>query len=485
MKLHWKIGGAMAIIAALVSAGGGVAAYRSTDSELNENIDRSLLDSAQRVVGRAFDRDHDEDDESSHEDRDDDGANETDDNEDEDDKDDVIVPPPIRQSDVCPLALLQPVDAAQLIYPDGTTEACFTDSPALPIDDEDLEQAAGDDGDGDIDSVHLHTVSVDGNDYRVITIPWGTNGALQAARDLDDVTEVLSGMRWRLILGGLAATILALAVGWFVAARIARPIRRLSEVASQVSDTRDLTIPVPVSGSGEVADLGRSFSTMMTALSTSLDQQQRLISDASHELRTPLTALRTNVEALDMFDSIPDAERRAMLADIRSEVEELSHLTAELVDLATDQNPIDEPITTVDLVAVAREVAQRAARRSGRAITVNDLGGNPVDGRVGALQRAISNLVENAVKYSPAGTSVEIDVDGGSVRVRDHGPGIDDADRPHVFDRFYRAIGTRSQPGSGLGLAIVAKAAVDHGGTTFVANAPDGGAVVGFDIPTP
>jgi len=482
MKLHWKIGGAMAIIAALVSAGGGVAAYRSTDSELNENIDRSLLDSAQRVVGRAFDRDHDEDDEdneSHHENREnDDGADENDDEEE-------VVPPPIRQSDVCPLALLQPVDAAQLIYPDGTFEPCFTGSPVLPIDDEDLEQAAGDDGDGDIDSVHLHTVSVDGNDYRVITIPWGTNGALQAARDLDDVTEVLSGMRWRLFFGGLAATILALAIGWLVAARISRPIRRLSEVASQVSDTRDLTIPVPVSGSGEVADLGRSFSTMMTALSTSLDQQQRLISDASHELRTPLTALRTNVEALDMFDSIPDAERRAMLADIRSEVEELSHLTAELVDLATDQNPIDEPITTVDLVAVAREVAQRAARRSGRAITVNDLGGNPVDGRVGSLQRAISNLVENAVKYSPAGTSVEIDVDGGSVRVRDHGPGIDDADRPHVFDRFYRAIGTPRQPGSGLGLAIVAKAAADHGGTTFVANAPDGGAIVGFDIPTP
>ena len=479
MKLHWKIGGAMAIIAALVSAGGGVAAYRSTDSELNENIDRSLLDSAQRVVGRAIDRDHDEGDESDeghHGDRED--------HEESDDENNVMAPP-IRQSDVCPLALLQPIDAAQLIYPDGTFEPCFTDSPTLPIDDEDLEQAAGDDGDGDIDSVHLHTASVDGNDYRVITIPWGTNGALQAARDLDDVSEVLSGMRWRLIMGGLAATILALAIGWFIAARISRPIRRLSEVAGQVSDTRDLTIPVPVSGSGEVADLGRSFSTMMTALSTSLDQQQRLISDASHELRTPLTALRTNVEALDMFDSIPDEDRRAMLADIRSEVEELSHLTAELVDLATDQNPIDEPITTIDLVAVARDVAQRAARRSGRAITVNDRGGNAIDGRVGSLQRAISNLVENAIKYSPAGTSVEIDVDGGSVRVRDHGPGIADADRPHVFDRFYRAIGSRSQPGSGLGLAIVAKAAADHGGTTFVANASDGGAIVGFDIPTP
>lgn len=461
----------MAIIGAVVSAGGGFAAYRSTSTELNHNVDRGLLDGAQRVVGRTFDRNHHEDGQDHH-----DG---------EDDDDDDVVNPPIRQSDVCPLALLQPIDAAQLIYPDGSSESCFTDSPALPLDDRDLELAAGDDADGDIDSLELRTVSVEGSQYRVITIPWGTVGALQSARNLDDVDEVLSGMRRRLILGGGMATLLALVIGWVIAARISRPLRRLSKVAHEVADTRDLSIPVPVSGSGEVADLGHSFSTMMTALSTSLDQQQRLISDASHELRTPLTALRTNVEALDMFDAIPSDERRAMLADIRSEVEELSHLTAELVDLATDQNPMDEPVTTVDLVAVAREVAQRATRRSGRSITVNDLGGNAIDGRIGSLQRALSNLVENAVKYSPAGTSVEIEVDGGSVRVRDHGPGIDVVDQPHVFDRFYRAIGTRSQPGSGLGLAIVAKAAADHGGTTFVANASDGGAIVGFDIPTP
>ncbi|NDE59958.1 MAG: sensor histidine kinase [Acidimicrobiia bacterium] len=402
---------------------------------------------------------------------------------DADDGDEVA--PPIRQSDVCPLALLQPVDAAQLIYPDGTSELCFTDSPALPLDDEDRSLASGDDNDGDLDSVHLHTVSSDGTDYRVITIPWGSAGALQSARSLDDVSEVLNGMRWRLVLGGSAATLLAWAIGWVIAGRLSRPIRRLSEVTNHVASTRDLSVPVPVGGSGEVADLGRSFSSMMVALSTSLDQQQRLISDASHELRTPLTALRTNVEALEMFDAIPDDERRAMLADIRTEVEELSHLTAELVDLATDQNPIDEPITTVDLVAVAREVAQRATRRSGREITVTDLGGNAIDGRIGTLQRAVSNLVENAIKYSPEGSSVQVDVDGGSIRVRDHGPGIAESDQPHVFDRFYRAVESRSLPGSGLGLAIVAKAAQEHGGTTFVANAPDGGAIVGFDIPTP
>ncbi|MFN5603864.1 MAG: hypothetical protein ACK49V_04850 [Actinomycetes bacterium] len=201
MKLHWKIGGAMAIIAALVSAGGGVAAYRSTDSELNENIDRSLLDSAQRVVGRAFDRGHDEDNESHHENREnDDGADENDDEEE-------VVPPPIRQSDVCPLALLQPVDAAQLIYPDGTFEPCFTGSPVLPIDDEDLEQAAGDDGDGDIDSVHLHTVSVDGLEQSQ-----GAHVALTSGRRHDDVVIVVIIIIIIIIVVGLVGAVVSILV---------------------------------------------------------------------------------------------------------------------------------------------------------------------------------------------------------------------------------------------------------------------------------
>jgi len=134
VNLRWKIGGAMAIIAAVVSAGGSFAAFHSTSSELNDSVDRSLLDSAQRVMGRGFDRDHDDD--RGDDDRGDDDGEAMD----ADDGDEVA--PPIRQSDVCPLALLQPVDAAQLIYPDGTFEPCFTDSPILPIDDDDLEQAA-------------------------------------------------------------------------------------------------------------------------------------------------------------------------------------------------------------------------------------------------------------------------------------------------------------------------------------------------------
>ena len=466
MNLRWKIGGGMAIIAALVSVAGSLAAYTSTDAELTQNVDNSLRDSAARVLNIPADRPNDGDDEYGEDDQ----------HVDEDNR-------PIRQSDLCPLALLQPVDAAQLIYPDGTVESCFTDSPLLPSDAKDLAIATS--GDGDLDNVHLHTVSVDGTNYRVITVAWFNNGALQSARDLHVVEDVLSGMRIRLLLAGIFATLGAWVLGWLIAGRIAKPIRKLSAVASEVATSRDLSITVPINGTGEVSDLGRSFSSMMHALSTSLDQQQRLVSDASHELRTPLTALRTNIESLELFDAIPEAERREMIRDIRLEVEELSTLTAELVDLATDQVQSAEQIGTVDLLALTRDVAQRARRRSGRTIDVSDGGGNSIDGFSNQLLRAISNLVDNAIKYSPAGSSIEISVDGGSVRVRDHGPGISDKDLPHIFERFYRSIDARTAPGSGLGLAIVADAVTRHKGTVFAANAPDGGAIVGFDLPEP
>ena len=466
MNLRWKIGGGMAIIAALVSVAGSLAAYTSTDAELTQNVDNSLRDSAARVLNIPANRPNDGDNENGEDDQ----------HGDEDNR-------PIRQSDLCPLALLQPVDAAQLIYPDGTVESCFTDSPLLPSDAKDLAIATS--GDGDLDNVHLHTVSVDGTDYRVITVAWYNNGALQSARNLHVVDDVLSGMRIRLLLAGIFATLGAWVLGWLIAGRIAKPIRKLSAVASEVATSRDLSIAVPIHGTGEVSELGRSFSSMMNALSTSLEQQQRLVSDASHELRTPLTALRTNIESLELFDAIPEAERREMIRDIRLEVEELSTLTAELVDLATDQVQSAEQIGTVDLLALTRDVAQRARRRSGRTFEVSDGGGNSIDGFSNQLLRAISNLVDNAIKYSPAGSSIEISVDGGSVRVRDHGPGISDKDLPHIFERFYRSIDARTAPGSGLGLAIVADAVTRHKGTVFAANAPDGGAIVGFDLPEP
>ena len=471
MNLRGKIGGGMAAIAAVVSIAGSLAAYSSSDTELSQGVDSNLLDAAARILeipGRLDQDDRGKDDDDSHE---------------EDDEGGDAPVRPVRQSDICPLALLQPIDAAQLIYPDGTSEPCFTDSPTLPFDQRDLDPIF--ETDDDLDDLHLRTVAVDGSSYRVITVPWSATGALQYARDLSEINEVLTGIKLRLLLTGIIATLGAWLLGWFIAGQISQPIRRLRDVAAKVATTRDLSIEVPESGSGEVGELGRSFSSMMNALSTSLEQQHRLVSDASHELRTPLTALRTNIEALEMFAAIPEADRREMIRDIRLEVEELSTLTAELVDLATDQGQNNEPVGSVDLLALTRDIAQRARRRSGRTIDVIDGGGNAIDGYSNQLLRAISNLVDNAIKYSPEGSPIEIKVDGGSVRVRDHGPGISETDLPHVFERFYRSIHVRSAPGSGLGLAIVADTVSRHHGHIFVANADDGGAIVGFDLPEP
>ena len=463
MKLRIGISGSMALVAVLVSVAGSLSAYTSTDTELSQNIDANLLDAAVRVLEIPLEGNENED-------------------EDEDENEDSSIRLD-RQSDLCPLALLQPIDAAQLIYSDGTVELCFTDSPLLPFDDQDIAKA--NESDLDLDDLRLDTVSVNGTQLRVITVPWTSTGALQYARDLSEIDEVLMGLKVRLFLAGLFATLGAWILGWFIAGRLARPIRRLSVVATEVATTRDLSINVPTKGAGEVGELGRSFSSMMTALSTSLEQQHRLVSDASHELRTPLTALRTNVESLELFQEIPEEERRAMIRDIRLEVEELATLTAELVDLATDQLRSAEPMGTVDLLTLTREIAERARRRSARPITVIDGGGNAVDGHVNQLLRAISNLVDNAIKYSPEGSPIEITVDGGVVRVRDHGPGIKDIDLPHIFERFYRSQETRSAPGSGLGLAIVADAVNRHHGVVFAANAEDGGAIVGFNVPEP
>ncbi|MTA69982.1 MAG: HAMP domain-containing protein, partial [Actinobacteria bacterium] len=335
MKLRIGISGSMALVAVLVSVAGSLSAYNSTDTELSQNIDSNLLDAAVRVLEIPLE------------------GNE---NEDEDGNEDSPIRPD-RQSDLCPLALLQPIDAAQLIYSDGTVELCFTDSPLLPFDDQDIAKA--NESDLDLDDLRLDTVSVNGTQLRVITVPWTSTGALQYARDLSEIDEVLMGLKVRLFLAGLFATLGAWILGWFIAGRLARPIRRLSVVATEVATTRDLSINVPTKGAGEVGELGRSFSSMMTALSTSLEQQHRLVSDASHELRTPLTALRTNVESLELFQEIPEEERRAMIRDIRLEVEELATLTAELVDLATDQLRSAEPMGTVDLLTLTREIAER------------------------------------------------------------------------------------------------------------------------------
>ena len=220
---------------------------------------------------------------------------------------------------------------------------------------------------------------------------------------------------------------------------------------------------------------------MLGALHESRLQQRQLVADASHELRTPLTSLRTNIEFLMRADDLPDGERRDLLRDVRSELEELTKIVQELVELASEQRPDVQSFEDVRLDQLAASVVERAGRRS--SISVN-LHATPtlVVGNYGLLERAAGNLVDNALKWSAADAPIDVSVADGMFTVRDRGPGISDADRPHVFDRFYRADAARGKPGSGLGLAIVKQIIDAHGGRVWIEPAAGGGTSAGFAL---
>jgi two-component system sensor histidine kinase MprB len=216
------------------------------------------------------------------------------------------------------------------------------------------------------------------------------------------------------------------------------------------------------------------------ALSDSVSKQRQLIQDASHELRTPLTSLRANTELLQRA-GLSDNDRISILDDMRKEVDELADLSKELSELAADQRSLENPVV-VDLSELAEDVAERARRRTTGNVVVTASGDVTVVARQQQLERAVTNLIDNAIKFSPDSSDIEIQVFDKRIQVRDHGPGIPDDDKPRVFDRFYRSTATRSMPGSGLGLAIVRQCADDNLATVYIEDAPGGGTIIGLSF---
>ena len=360
--------------------------------------------------------------------------------------------------------------------PNGVGPA-ITDYPGtggLPIDT--LEQQVID---GVLGSV-VRTVDVGDDNLRVLTSSLPT-GAIQVARSLEEVDGSLEGLAAVLRLAAIAGVLLAGVVGYFVARDAARPIGQLAAAAEHVAATQELASHIDVDRTDEVGRLASSFNDMLAALEASRQQQRRLVHDAGHELRTPLTALRTNVELLAKVENLPENVRDQMIADIDSEIQDLTALVTELVELAADSPGDHTALEEVDLGDVVEGVAEKYRRRTGRTINVA-VDESVVNGRSLQLERAVSNLVDNAAKWSPDKSAIDISVSDGRVTVIDQGPGIDESDRPFVFDRFYRATGARSTSGSGLGLSIVAKVAGDHGGSVFVDESSTG-AAVGFEVP--
>jgi len=306
---------------------------------------------------------------------------------------------------------------------------------------------------------------VSGEPAREVVLRSG-DSVVVAVAQLSPTTHALARIRfWILLIGGLGVLgAAALAAG--VATLALRPVRRLTAAAETVAATGDLSERVDVGGEDELGRLAVRFNSMLAALEESVGRQRRLVADASHELRTPLTAARTNVDLLREGKLPPDEARHA-LDDAAAELDSLTTLVADLVELSRgeERKLRIEEVQLDDLVASAVE---RAKARSPETIFVTSLAPTSVHVDATLVERAVQNLLDNAVKYSPAGAPIEVTVRGGDVVVADHGPGIAEEDLPRVFDRFYRAAAARAKPGSGLGLAIVREAAEAHGGRATV-----------------
>ncbi|RJQ80407.1 sensor histidine kinase [Pseudonocardiaceae bacterium YIM PH 21723] len=313
--------------------------------------------------------------------------------------------------------------------------------------------------------------------YRVRTEPLRPEGAVQVALRTDKIDASLHRLALALGLTTLIGMAIAIAAVLAAARAGLRPLSALTRTAEQVAVTANPDQRIEVSGRDEIARLGRSFNTMLAALRSAMDAQRRFVADASHELRTPLTALRTNV---DLLDRLSPADRAATITTLRGQASELTGLVTDLIELARSDDPQappdeSEPINVDQLV----HRCVRTAQRSWPAITFDtDLTPTEWIGVAPRLARAISNLLDNAAKFSPAGSAVRITLRGGELTVRDHGPGIPAESLPHVFDRFYRAVQARDYPGSGIGLAIVKQVADAMGATVTVESPATGGTLV-------
>jgi two-component system sensor histidine kinase MprB len=240
-----------------------------------------------------------------------------------------------------------------------------------------------------------------------------------------------------------------------------------------------------VEGDDEVARLATAFNQMLLALGASRDRQRRLVADASHELRTPLTSLRTNLDLLRQAEgntALPAEARLELLDDVRGQIEELSALVGDLVELARDE-PTTRVVAEVDLAEVVERAVTRVRRRAHGVSFDVVLDPWPVVGDANGLERAVTNLLDNAAKWSPPEGTVTVRLADGVLTVDDQGEGVAEADRPHVFERFYRAEESRAMPGSGLGLAIVRQVVDRHGGQIQVTEAPGGGARFALWLP--
>ncbi|MFI6089456.1 sensor histidine kinase [Streptomyces sp. NPDC051218] len=336
-------------------------------------------------------------------------------------------------------------------------------------------------------AVHTATAA-NGAKYRVLTYPLDRQPlAVTVARPLSEVDDTLNNLVLVLAVVAGIGVIGAGAAGLWVARTGLRPVDQLTEAVEHVARTEDLDLRIPADGDDEIARLSRSFNSMTASLASSRDLQQQLIADAGHELRTPLTSLRTNIELLARSEetgrAIPPDDRKALLASVTAQMTELAALIGDLQELSRTDSGQDGKVQVIALHEVVETALERARLRGPELTFTADLAPWYVRAEPPALERAIVNILDNAVKFGPPGSTVEVALQGGALTVRDHGPGIPTDELPHVFDRFWRSPSARSLPGSGLGLSIVARTVHQSGGRVALRPAEGGGTVATVSLP--
>ena len=368
---------------------------------------------------------------------------------------------------------------AQVVLADGQVISAPDATAEIPVTTRARLAASG-----EIDKPFYEDARASGTHLRVLNLPAGERGfVIQVGRSLDEVDSILGRIKRWLIAVALIGIAMAVGLGLLVTRAVLAPVQRLTEAAEDVSVTGDLSQRIDAGGKDELSRLAATFNTMLGALEDSARSQRQLVSDASHELRTPLTSLRTNIEVLARDEALPPQDREQLLRDVTEQLTEMTALITELVELARgDLTPADPEDVRLDLVTA--DAIERTRRNRPGVVFKQELAESMIRGVPATIERAVSNLLDNAAKWSPPDGQIEVTVRDGELTVRDHGPGIDDEDLPYVFDRFYRAPSARGMPGSGLGLAIARQVAEANGGTVTAERADGGGTLMRLTLLT-
>ena len=443
MSLRWKLMLLLVVIVGGVTTSVGIISYQSTEDRMMIEIDNSLTKASNVLLNRR---------DSSRPGR-------------ENNSGMIVIPDR-------PLGIEQYV--VQLTDRNGNILAA-TVGIALPpmrlsVDNQGVERP-----------VIATLTGADGIQYRVRAEGFSV-GIVQLGRDLSEVENVLTDLRSRTVLTGVIVALLSAILGWVIAASMTSRLRKLSVAAEHVATTGKFDVDTPSSGRDETARLARSLKEMLEALSRSKEQQKRLVQDAGHELRTPLTSMRTNLDVMRRHPNMDQAMREQIMIDLERDAGDMAALVEEVVAIAAERhsNELPEPI---EMKSVTQSIVERASRRSSRDIVVK-ADDSIVIANHHMFDRAVSNLIDNALKFDTSSQQIELTIHDGSLTVSDRGIGIPEDEVQRIFERFHRSAASRSMPGSGLGLSIVADFAHAHDGSVFARNRDGGGAEIGFSLPT-